>query len=217
MIKTRHGFTLIELLMVIALMGIVTTLATKSFVGMLTHWREVKIMADLENSADKVLEEIAVDLSDVLSADISGVSIVGIDDEWSDNKQHKVAPDQSDRIIIPIQGAHYTSDENIAKSIQYALVHGDTMDGNRKSSLIRTTGSGTLGNPNFEEGAITLDVIEDTDTLAFDIEYATDTDWVDEWNESTLPKAIRVGIVVAKRDQPYYQISRKAVFKVAVQ
>ncbi|MGC9225060.1 MAG: type II secretion system protein [Terracidiphilus sp.] len=46
--RTQSGFTLIELMIVIAIMGILLTLAIPSFVGAIKHAREAALKEDLQ-------------------------------------------------------------------------------------------------------------------------------------------------------------------------
>ena len=207
--RTSHsGFSLLELLVSIAIMGVVTTLGVSAFSKMTTQWLETKTMTELENNVETVFESVGKDLADTLSAEVSGHSIVGEDREWINPKEHNPFEYKDDRMVIPVQGVKDGVD--IAVAVQYAIVRNA-----ETTSLKRSTaplGSDKWLNP--------LDLIAGVDTLSFDIEYATDnveSPWVKAWTASTLPKAVRVGIVVADRDNAYYQVSRKAVYTIAVQ
>ena len=205
--STRSGFTLIELLVVIGIMGVVTTLGVTAFAAIIGEWRETKAMVVLDNNVTFVFEHIENDLSDVLSAELSGVSIAGEDRTWKDEKKFKDAPDQDDRIIIPVQGNSSTNTILKPSSINYELKHV-----NGESYLVRSISD--LGKNEWSKES---NIIDGVDTVAFDIQYATDSGWVDEWTASALPKAVRVGIAVANRDNHNLQLSRKAVFTIAVQ
>lgn len=204
----RRGFSLMELLVVIAIMGVVTTLGMKALSLMMSEWREAKIMTDLERQTLTVFENLEEDFSEILSAELSGISLLGEDKEWVDESRFKAAPDKSDRIVIPIQNLPKKKKSlNKAWSVQYEVQHNESI-----ATLYRSTGE--LGSDSFNTPQ---DIIPGYNTIAFDIQYSGDNGWVDEWSSTDLPDAVRVAIVVSDIDHPYLQLSRKAVYSIAVQ
>ena len=203
----RRGFSLMELLVVIAIMGVVSTLGMKALSLMMSEWREAKIMTDLERQTITVFQSFESDFSEILSTQVSGISLLGEDKEWVDESRFKAAPDQSDRLVIPIQGLVHNKNIDKAKSIQYEVQHTES-----SAKLLRSVAD--LGSDNFISP---LYVIDGYNTVAFDVQYSGAKGWVNEWNASSLPKAVRVSIVVADKDHPYIQVTRKAVYTIAVQ
>ncbi len=204
----KRGFSLMELLVVIAIMGVVTTLGMKALSLMMSEWREAKIMTDLERQTLTVFESLEDDFSEILSAQLSGISLLGEDKEWVDESRFKAAPDKSDRIVIPVQNLP-KKDKKLDKawSVQYEVQHNEGV-----SSLYRSTAE--LGSDKFNSPQ---DIITGYNTIAFDVQYSGADGWVDEWSSTELPSAVRVAIVVSDKDHPYLQLSRKAVYTIAVQ
>ena len=159
-----RGFSLIEVLVSIALLGVVTTIGVRTFSLLTTTWKETQTLAGLEDSAAIAFREIRKDLSDTLSAELSGVSIIGIDQYVNAKQGHNQAADEDDRLIIPIQG---TKDGEIlerTRSIQYRI---ERESG--RASLVRTRGD--LGDKNPSKGK--FDFIPLVDVVRFDVAYAT--------------------------------------------
>jgi len=206
------GFSLIELLVAMGIMGLVMTLGIRSFSMLTTAWNDTQSLAQLSDYADTAFDMIEIDLKDVLSAELSGVSIIGIDQTVSNTREFNRADDASDRLIIPIQGSFTGGSLQQTRSIQYQVVRD-----NGRSMLRRTMGN--LGDPN--PSSVAFDIIPLADTLRFDIAFATgdaDMPWAGEWSSDALPVAVRVSMTLAVpvEGYAYRQVSRKEVFMVHV-
>jgi prepilin-type N-terminal cleavage/methylation domain-containing protein len=205
----RTGFTLLELLVVIGIMGVVTTIGVKSFALLTSSWSESRALVELDDTADVAFEMIALDLADALSAELSGVSIKGID-STSEGIGFNQAGNNDDRLVVPVQGVNSGSSLQIARSVQYKVERsGD------RNKLIRTIGP--LGNQspaNFRN-----DVIERADVLRFDVTYGTgdvNNPWATSWDSESHPKAVRVALTLADPNNHFRQISRKETYMVHV-
>lgn len=207
-LRRRDGFTLIEILVAITIMSVVTTIGLRMFVLITGQWREQRSMTYLNTQANNAFREIERDLTDALSAEISGVAIRGYD-ETKSGQGFNAAPDQSDRIVIPVQGAAKQSSLANAWSVQYRLAE----DSEGKNVLYRSVGK--LGTENPSNGRQTY--MPDANVVRFDITYATGGDenpWVSSWNSDMNPKAVRVSMTISDPEYPFRQISRKEVYTV---
>lgn len=204
------GFSLMELLVAIALMSIVLTLGVRSFSMLTGAWNETRILGELADIAEDALGKIEVDLADTLSAQLSGVSIVGIDRVTKNKHEFNQADDADDRLIVPIQGIQSGVSLQRSQSVQYQVLRDEG-----RSMLVRTVGP--LGDQNPSSGK--SDVISRADTIRFDVSYATgdvEEPWVNEWASGTLPRAVRVSLTLADPDNVFRQVSRKQVYAVRV-
>jgi prepilin-type N-terminal cleavage/methylation domain-containing protein len=208
--RTGSGYSLLELLVSIALMSVVMTLGVRSFSLLTGLWNETRALADLSDIAEQAFKQIELDLSDTLSAELSGVSIIGIDRVTQNNRSFNSANDADDSLIIPVQGIMRGVSLQRSRSVQY---HVDRDQG--RSILKRSIGA--LGDKNPSSGRI--DVISRADTLRFDVSFTTgdpDRPWVDEWNSEALPRAVRVSLTLADPENIFRQVSRKKIFAVHV-
>jgi prepilin-type N-terminal cleavage/methylation domain-containing protein len=205
-----RGFSLIEVLVAIALLSVVTTIGVRTFSLLTTTWKETQALAGLEDSAGIAFREIRKDLSDTLSAELSGVSIIGIDQFVNPKQGHNQAADEDDRLIIPVQGTKVEEMLERTRSIQYRVER----EGGR-ASLVRTRGA--LGDKNPSLGK--FDFIPLVDVVRFDVTYATgksESPWVAEWSSNELPRAVRVSMTLADPNNKFRQISRKQIFAIHV-
>ncbi len=206
----RRGFTLVEVLTAVAIMSIVTTMGVKSFATLTSAWNETRILSELTQSIEIAFDSIHRDTEDVLSANLSGVSISGEHRNLENVREFEKAADADDRIVLPVQGNVSGRSLQISASVQYSV----SRSGER-SELIRTKDQ--LGSPAPAKGRQV--VLSGADTTRFRVEYATGDPahpWADTWNESQLPLAVRVSIVAASMDRPWLQVSRKRVFPINV-
>jgi len=204
----KQGFTLLEMIVVIGVLGVLTTLGAQAFTALTTSWNHTRSLTELTHSADDALNLIGRDVQDILSAKLSGQSIIG--EERTTEKDHGADRDwdEDDRVVFPIQGISSGLSLQKSSTVQYAVQRGAS-----GQFLIRTIGALESENPQQNP----LNIIPEVHTNRFRVEYNDGQQWVGSWNSNELPKAIRVSITVAHSQKEFLQISRKRVFPVKVQ
>ena len=201
------GFTLLELLVVIALMGVATSLGMVMFFKVGDTWRRIEIRAELDARANYAFEQMRKDLTEVVSAKVSGFSVRGVTQTTQDKRFFKI-PLEHDRIAIPVQLPAQPGRAAVCANVGY---HIERKDG--AYTLVRTTGP--LG-PEWP-AANPLKVADGV--LAMRIEYlpeAHDAAWRTQWSKPTLPQAVCVSLTLMDPHRTYEQIARKAVFPIRV-
>ncbi|PCJ67013.1 MAG: hypothetical protein COA73_00795 [Candidatus Hydrogenedentota bacterium] len=208
--KSKNGFTLVEVLMAIAIMSIVTTLGARSFTTLTSSWNETRILSELNQSIQAAFDTIQRDTQDVLSAELSGVSIIGEHRNAENIREFEKAADADDRVVLPVQGNISGRSLQISASVQYAVDRsGDRIE------LVRTIDQ--LGSSSPGKGRQV--VLFDADATRFRVEYATGNPanpWVLTWDKSHLPHAVRISMMAVSPDRPWLQVSRKRVFPINV-
>lgn len=221
--RQRHqapaGFSLIELLVVMAILSVVTALGTQTFFGVTDAWGKSKIRKELESTATRAFEDMALDFADVLSADLSGIPLIGIRGDWESREQPYL--DRvllaDDSVVLPIQSSGIGERPLTGGTVMYRVMREkEPGDEKRNHSLVRTVGN--LGAKRPPEGG-RLDIIApgDADVLRLRIEYADDEGkWCRVWRRPKLPRAVRVSMTLAHPVRFDIQIARKAVFAINV-
>jgi prepilin-type N-terminal cleavage/methylation domain-containing protein len=203
-----NGFTLLELLVVIAVLGVLTTLGLRGFFTLTSSWNQTRTLTELTHKADDALDLIGRDVQDILSAKLSGQSVIGERRESTNDSGVKQATDEDDRIVLQLQGIHRGLSLQKSTSVQYAVQRGSG-----SPFLTRTIGEFGSDRPNQNP----LRPIDDAHTTRFRVEYNNGKRWVGQWSSSELPRAIRVSLTVANPNNPTMQVARKRVFPVKVQ
>ena len=72
-LRRSDGFTLLEILVVAAIIGVVMTMGTSTFVGVTRAWNEQRAITDLDDQARAALESIRQDVESTLSSEVSGL------------------------------------------------------------------------------------------------------------------------------------------------
>ncbi len=72
----KSGFTLLELIVVIACLGVISSVGVQMFVVMTTAWNSLKIRTELNSRADSIFNQMRLDFGEVLSARQSGVMLL---------------------------------------------------------------------------------------------------------------------------------------------
>ncbi len=197
--RSVRGFTLIEIIMVLALMGIATSMGVTVFYKAIDAWSKVETRAELNAKASNIFESIRKDLTEAASAKVSGVAVKSAKGVALAAKDAAAA--ESDILTIPV-----STDKGLV-SVTYRLA--PTEGGG--SALARVVGDEKrLPAPN--------DYVQNS-VAALKIEFLAqeaNSNWQPAWDKPVMPAAIRVSMLISDPDRPYLKISRKAVFPVKV-
>lgn len=207
-LNKRQGFTLLELLVVMAVLAILTTLGVQAFITLTTSWNHTRALTELTHKADNALDLFGRDVQDILSAKLSGQSIIGEQRVSENDSRFEKIYDEDDRVVLPLQGIHLGLSLQNSTSVQYAVQRGSG-----SPFLVRSVGA--FGNPQPEQNP--FQPIDGAHTTRFRVEYNDGKHWVGNWDTAELPRAIRVSLTVADSDNPAIQIARKRVYPVKVQ
>ena len=186
---STRGFTLMELLVVLAILGVVSTVGFVTYGRMVTYWGDLRTRTALEGVADNVLNSFREDLGAVVSTKLIASRLAG------------EKTDAGSVVSFPIQ-SQTPSNLNTASIVQYKL------GGGLKRSLADAL------NPDLQLS----ETVVGKGVTQFLVEYApANGAWQDAWSDPVLPKAVRVSVVVADPDYPEKeQVARKAVFTIHV-
>jgi prepilin-type N-terminal cleavage/methylation domain-containing protein len=207
----KSGFTIIEIIVVIALMGIVTSLGTMAFIEMTQLWNQTRARAELDARADMIFKHFREDIGRIISPVISGVPVRGNSRTTKDNERFFDIELADDEIVLPVLMATVPDNNTVAATVLYHVEREGGSD-----TLVRVAGDLSDETPSGARTEVAHGV------LRFRVEYAGmggDADWVPGWSGPTLPQAIRVSLTLADPEISGgrgEQISRKAIFTVPV-
>ncbi|MDQ1257056.1 MAG: Type secretion system protein [Candidatus Hydrogenedentes bacterium] len=208
----RHGFTLFELLLVIGLMGLATTLGGAILLEVMEAWDRVSVRTGLDAMAQTVFDRLDTDFGDMLSSDLTGVSLVVISRSLEDGNQPagQVLPD--DMLIVPVCTSTDPAGAVSGTTVMYQIERE-----NGRDLLVQTTGDLQTDIP--IGGRVEL--IPRADVLSMRVEYADKNGvWLEANGEEGwfkgLPRAVRISLTLADLDRPDEQISRSKVFPIHV-
>ncbi len=208
---SKHGFTLLELLVVIALMGVATSMGMVMLSRVSDQWRSTSVRASLDDRAAYVFGQIRQDLADVLSASLSGLSIQGVSQTASSALPGAAAVVPDDTLTIPVELAPAPNAPLQRAGITYHIERKDD-----ECTLMRTARLAA----NKAAGASLGSVKVADGVLAMRVEYqgrAAGDAWQPQWSKPSLPGAVRVSITLRDPERTYEQIARKAVFPIEVE
>ena len=208
----RGGFTLLELIIVVAISGVVMAIGSSTFVAVASAWNESKTVTELDAQADLALETIRRDITDALSAEVSGVAIRGASKTVSDSRTYPAAQHADDSLMIPIRALDPSRELSVPASVGYRVDRGAGATG----VLVRTVGPLGTANPQTNR----LEVMPGAVVQGFNVEYLVPGGnglWVDEWTEPRMPAAVRISLAIEDTDRPnQFQSSRQIVIPVRV-
>lgn len=204
-----RGFTLLELLVVIALMGVATSMGMVMLSGVWDAWNSTSARVSLDDRAAYIFDQMRQDFAEALSANLSGASIQAITRTAQGNVPGSGAV-ADDQVVIPVELASVPNALPQRADIGYAI---ERKDG--ACALMRT--ARLSDNPASRGNAPVSSVKVADGVLAMRVEClgrAPGDTWQPQWSKPVLPGAVRVSIVVIDPDRPYEQTARKAVFPI---
>ena len=111
----------------------------------------------------------------------------------------------NDRVTFWVQSQPINSDRLVTQRISYYIVR----EGSRHR-LVRSTVDPATNLPGQE-----FSLIDGAQAVRLRFEYASDNGaegWLDRWDRPSLPRAIRVSLMIEDPNRPDRQLARKAVF-----
>ena len=207
--RSSAGFSLFELLVVMSIMAVVTGIGTRTFFLMTSQWNNLKSMADLDAIAYSAFQSMQDDFAEVLSAELSGVSIRAFAEEYTHDPL--LQPFRADEIVLPVQTAIDEGEFKSVGSIRYHVVRDETEG---TYGLYRSVGTLTAGLPIGARSPI----ITRANVLSLRYEFlgGESGEWQFGWESPQLPAAVRLSLTLADLNRSDLQISRKTVFPIHV-
>lgn len=202
----QAGFTLFELLVVLAAMGVVSTIGVGAFFNVTDAWRQSAFRMELGDKAESVLNSVKADIDRVAATNRTGQAIQGTDGLTEKDRYERVRLGD-DRIVLPLvqKGSDGTT-ERLA--VMYHVQRNDA-----PRVLTRTIGplNGT------EPAGARQEIGSDVSVLSLEIEYLDKGTWQDGWSENHHPDAVRVSVTVGgQQSRPYEQITRSRIYPIHV-
>lgn len=200
----QAGFTLLELLVVVAIIGVVTTMGAMMFGELLRVWRVLETRAELDQQAQNALNTIGKDLAATIPPSLAELSIEGF--QRPDNPEGL-----ADMISFPIRLP--TADgPTLSGSVSYH-VRVIEEEGKVGETLVRQMA--LLGDATSIPEPVTI--AEGVVALAIEYLPGKGAEWQTEWSQEDLPEAVRVSITLTDADNPAGpEVARKAIFPIKV-
>ncbi len=202
--RRTRGFTLVELILVIAILGVLTTMGVVMF-GRINHeWTVVKNRTELDATAEYAFGQIRQDLAAFVSPSLTGAPLQGAD-ATSTGAAFPGQQLASDSLVIPLRGTSPEGDDVLAAAKYDVQVLGGTRTLTRSRAGLY--GEEVPGEP----------VTVAPGVVHFNVQFLdAEGNWQDSWDSASPPSAVRVSLVVANPDRPERQVARETQFAVRV-
>jgi len=205
-----RGFTLLELLIVLGIVAVITGIGTTKFIQMTGYWSDLRNRTELDRRAESAFARIKKDLAAVIAPSLSTASIEGTSGNITNEAGELFfnMPLADDTLSIPT-----LAPDGAGNAVPVVVTYSIDRENSKNAVLVRTQRA--LGDKEGGQGPQTIA----QGVIQFRVEYtANGSDWVAEWSERALPRAIRVSLNLAVPGDPLReQVAREQVLPVHVQ
>ena len=206
--RKQAGFTLMELLVSLALLSVLSTLGTVTFIMVMDGWNTVEVGMALNSDADNVLDAFQDEFGQVMASALSGQFIRGEKIFFEVPAKTGMARIES-RVTLPISAMDVGSGRRRNVDVSYRM--GTDEEG--KPALMQAVSA--LGAPIPEDAFQAW--APGAGVRAMRVEYQdAQGQWQDDWSANSMPDAVRMSLVFCDANRNYEQIARTAVFAVPV-
>ena len=196
----RAGFTLFELVVSLTVLSVVSTLAVSALVSAGRYWNELQAAAELDRHATAALESLRADFGNVLSSQAAPAPLRGRTGAMVDDSHSWRSTFEDDRLEMCVEQYNAATRQFETATVAY-----------------RVDRSG--GTPRLVRGARGQSVSETVvapGVAGLRFSWFDGRQWVDAWERSGLPRAVRVSVSVVDPAAPGRNIARAAEFRVSV-
>ncbi len=201
----RAGFSLVEMLVVLAMLGVVSTVGIGAFVSITGSYRTTEKRMDLEGVAQRALASIGEDCSLLTSSRLAGTALRGVR-SMEDAARYGRVPLEDDHIVLPVSYRNPLEQRMERLSVAYAIDRSEA-----PARLVRTM-QGGYGHETPSGATETIAI----GVLSMRIDYFDGTTWKENWSAEQHPLQVRVSVTVFDLDRPYEQVARSATFPIRV-
>lgn len=209
--RRKNGFTLLELILVIALMGIATSLGVTMLFKVADAWRVTSNRCELDHRAAQIFKAIGNDMAEMLSPSATGVPFKAEAGTGTLDKDpfYKTQVER-DRLLVSamLSSRDAANTAPVRADVEYVVENKEN-----GSNLVRIERA-----PGMDPGKGVRTELDNA-VISFRVESLAreaGATWQPGWTKATAPKAIRVSVVLANPNNPLEQIVRMAVFPVEV-
>jgi prepilin-type N-terminal cleavage/methylation domain-containing protein len=200
------GYTLLELLLVIAILGVVSTLGLRFMYSFNDAWRSVKSRIEMSDTAEAILSSIRKDCAAAVQPSLANQPFTGTSQTVPDERYYGMSF-ANDTLSFPVEAETGPEGEIRLRIVEYRVDRSG-----ERNALLRT-----VRQPGAEEepapGIVAYDV------LKFQVEFLDPAtgQWQAEWSAFEAPAAVQAHLTLSDRNWPSEQVALKAVFPIYVQ
>ena len=198
--RRRAGFTLFELLVVIALMGVVTTLGLQTYGSMTTRWNDAQARSNMQSAAGRALESIRRDIAMAPPASFTGQGMLGEPGTARHEDLFWGVDLADDSFVVPVPDP---DDPGRLLLIRYFIERGRTT-----ARLVRVASAADEGQNS------RVVVAENVVAMAARFRETPTSPWEAAWNHNRMPAQVAISLVMMDPRNPGSQIARREVVSV---
>lgn len=203
--RVRNGFTLFELLLALTIVSVISTIGATGFFKLTDYWNDL-LLTNRENQiATDIFAVMASDFENTLSSEVTNISLQGSTADFQDNRRFWRLDFEDDRISLPVEAYNPSLGIWERRLVRYEI---DRNDG--EPQLIRYARPLDAG-PSVEKQTALFPGVS-----GIRIHYFDGETWRNQWQEDSMPKAVRISLAVMENLRADKHLSRMATFRIFV-